>query len=380
MIIQNSPAYGIATDYLSSTETNPNHDITIYGCTIRDCIYGRGINFWCENKDPLYHIYNILISHCTFDNVGREAWSTIDDIRKQECLTFRFLRDSVIEYNTITNLNVRVGMEIHGSENILIDHNYMDGTGLHSSCFLLYINSQASGAPGNDYSKNIIISNNVLTGPCQTLGLCSESGATSYLDGITIENNIITPTGGFDAIFMYHNDVANYFKNILIRHNTIYTSGSSSSCFYVGSGVTSAYITNIVVANNIFMVSSSGNSNLINAQGIASTNPDFLMYNNLFYKVGGGGTTNFLSGDGYMGTGYITSNPLLVSPGTDFHLQSGSPAINAGSTTYTTTYDFDGYLRDSQPDIGAYEYHTSKPPAEYTNHRWPCKWKSRSII
>ena len=58
-----------------------------------------------------------------------------------------------------------------------------------------------------------------------------------------------------------------------------------------------------------------------------------------------------------------STNPLLVNITTlpfDFHLQSSSPAINAGMTlTSDVTTDFDNISRPQGPafDIGAYEWH-----------------------
>jgi hypothetical protein len=61
----------------------------------------------------------------------------------------------------------------------------------------------------------------------------------------------------------------------------------------------------------------------------------------------------------------VTSNPSFVSLGSDFHLQSGSPAINAGVNTGVST-DKDGLSRPqgSAYTLGAYEFFTgsSKPP------------------
>ena len=58
-------------------------------------------------------------------------------------------------------------------------------------------------------------------------------------------------------------------------------------------------------------------------------------------------------------------------------LQEGSPAINAGTSTGAPTTDERGYERDSQPDIGAYEYRefidltdfTGQVPAEFVVNR-----------
>ncbi len=60
--------------------------------------------------------------------------------------------------------------------------------------------------------------------------------------------------------------------------------------------------------------------------------------------------------DPLSGSGNISADPLFVSS-TDYHLQAGSPAINAG-TTGTYAYDFDGVARPqgSAWDMGVYEY------------------------
>ncbi|WP_147443666.1 choice-of-anchor Q domain-containing protein [Corallococcus sicarius] len=58
----------------------------------------------------------------------------------------------------------------------------------------------------------------------------------------------------------------------------------------------------------------------------------------------------------------VTSPPQFVNyAGGDFHLASGSPAINAGSPTFAPPIDLDGNARPSgaADDIGAYEYGAS---------------------
>jgi hypothetical protein len=55
----------------------------------------------------------------------------------------------------------------------------------------------------------------------------------------------------------------------------------------------------------------------------------------------------------------VSTNPRLVNPPADFHLQSNSPAINAGQTLPSVTVDFEGTTRPQGLgyDIGAFEYH-----------------------
>jgi len=55
-------------------------------------------------------------------------------------------------------------------------------------------------------------------------------------------------------------------------------------------------------------------------------------------------------------------NPRFVSA-TDYHLQSGSPALGAGIAFGGLTRDFDGMLRPKPPAIGAYEFSKSDSAA-----------------
>jgi hypothetical protein len=53
-----------------------------------------------------------------------------------------------------------------------------------------------------------------------------------------------------------------------------------------------------------------------------------------------------------------------VNPGAyDFHLTSGSPAVNAGDPNDYPALDREGLVRDSQPDAGAHEYGARPPVA-----------------
>lgn len=62
--------------------------------------------------------------------------------------------------------------------------------------------------------------------------------------------------------------------------------------------------------------------------------------------------------DGVMtGTDNISANPLFVDAANgDYHLQVGSPAINAGTAVDAPAADLEGVLRENAPDMGAYEW------------------------
>ncbi len=110
---------------------------------------------------------------------------------------------------------------------------------------------------------------------------------------------------------------------------------------------------NTVVANNIFQ--GGGNMASISANGPYTGT----WSNNIHWQTSTPGNMP--------ATGYITENPLLARDARGiFHLQSGSPAINAGVgsadfygnfSTYTfVTNDMDGQVRDANKDIGADEF------------------------
>ncbi|HTQ32055.1 MAG TPA: polysaccharide lyase 6 family protein, partial [Opitutaceae bacterium] len=66
-------------------------------------------------------------------------------------------------------------------------------------------------------------------------------------------------------------------------------------------------------------------------------------------------------------SGYTSVNPLLAADASGiFRLQSGSPAINAGTGSYPeVTVDMDGQSRDSMPDIGADEISSAPITAKF---------------
>lgn len=76
------------------------------------------------------------------------------------------------------------------------------------------------------------------------------------------------------------------------------------------------------------------------------------LYNNnaeRYYRNG-----KVVTNETYDGTN-MTSDPLFVST-SDFHLQAGSPCINAG-VDVRLTMDYDGQPVGNPPEIGAYEYY-----------------------
>lgn len=114
-----------------------------------------------------------------------------------------------------------------------------------------------------------------------------------------------------------------------------------------------------IIRNNIFYTSSQKTalSNAFNSTYCYNNNFD----NNLFYSSSGKDGIDGVSLDKHA----VTADPLFANVGTDFHLKSGSPAIDACGIGFTASegeLDLDGNQRKNggAVDIGAYEYGSEK--------------------
>lgn len=190
----------------------------------------------------------------------------------------------------------------------------------------------------------------------------------AIIDGNTILRSGIE--GGIAADFDYGRDYIARIRNNIVAFNTgagiVLRPGSfevvNNTIYGNGVGVVAANMASVRVTNNILY----GNT--------SAGRPWDL---NLYF-VGGGGPTASPSfniiGDGQFNgvNGNTSQNPLLVAPQAgDFHLDPGSPAIDAGTNDAAQgANDFEGDPRiwdgngdgTSVVDRGADEYSTNNPP------------------
>jgi len=118
---------------------------------------------------------------------------------------------------------------------------------------------------------------------------------------------------------------------------------------------------NVFIKNNIFQQLLNGNSqgfvHMGSTKGVYTTGArsDIHIENNLTYLTGNNNNVSYTGAIApYTNINQIKQSPLFVSS-TDFHLQSISPAINAGqiiTLPVVGTLPYNGIA----PDIGAYEY------------------------
>jgi len=229
------------------------------------------------------------------------------------------------------NYSYRYGNGIEfaeGATNCLAEKNVID------NCFDTTTTSQGGGA--NHIASNVIFRNNICSNS-EMLFEYWQKGTGANVDSVYFENNTCINAGSGWG------------------HNQRPDSQGRSLALYA-SEITP---TNIYVRNNIFYGSTDYVVFIQDATAMAGVTVDY----NCYYPTSG----NIFEWDwsSYTFTNYkiatsqdahsISADPLFIST-SDFHLQSGSPAINAGVTIATVTDDYDGVSRTNNTyDIGAYE-------------------------
>jgi hypothetical protein len=181
------------------------------------------------------------------------------------------------------------------------------------------------------------------------------SGGSGSAQNVKVAYNVINNTNGGICF-----NQGNYYipvTNFKFENNTyVATSGSTG---YRVLFCTSDYSV-VQMHNNIFY------SNIQIAN-----NGTFTHTNNLYYM------SNMVNGSGVgytLGSGEKTADPLFMNMGSkDFHLKSGSPAVDAGTSLgYSKDFDDRSVPSGSAADMGAFEFGggtTTTAPAAPTNVR-----------
>jgi hypothetical protein len=194
------------------------------------------------------------------------------------------------------------------------------------------------------------------------------ASATQY--NLTFDGNTFYNIGRTSSIYSMSNDHGLYLHS---RNSTII-----NNVFYggiAGWGVQTASGFSGLIANNTFADTRTVKYGQIM---LWDTNGAVVVRNNIFYNPPGGvsvdnyqfsapicavdhnlvfgGTMGSVQGCSF--TNNIQSNPLFVDASSDFHLQPGSGAIDAGVPVLGVATDYDGANRGqgSAFDIGAYEF------------------------
>ena len=184
---------------------------------------------------------------------------------------------------------------------------------------------------------------------------------------MSIERNMISSTSNGDGIKVGAGSSVNIENNVIYENNLDGIAFESLAVTIVnntivsngGDGISCSSGDGVVIENNIIV--SNGDYGIYCNP---SSNPD-ICYNNLWNN-----STDNYSGCS-TGTGDISDDPRFKdSVACDFHITTGSPCIDAGTSDGTPEFDFDGNGRSDDPntepntgggtytyyDIGAFEY------------------------
>lgn len=145
-----------------------------------------------------------------------------------------------------------------------------------------------------------------------------------------------------------HNSFDGYYAELDVRSSTLASNialeGAGIAVFAGDGDSTSVFIQNTILSEN-------------NGGNYVNESPDDLVYIN---SLGGNLSSDETMMEVLTHTADIHGmNPMFIDDFDNFRLLEGSPAIDAGVETETTSpYDLDGNPRVGQVDIGAYEFQT----------------------
>ena len=285
-------------------------------------------------------------------------------------------KDVIVENNTISNYIDRGIWVYNGAPSATIRNNTIHDIVAGSDNAGMGVNIDGYGVP----VPNAKIYGNYIYN-CDGIGASCENGFNAeYYNNLVVN----CKWGGFDiywyaAVYgqasnvkIHHNIVRNGEYGVMINaantatiaHNTFIKDNASlknEGAFFVTSS--STYVSNITFANNIITGTWAHQVKVPDSKNIWAR----FDYNNIVPKgteiMYRGGTSLSLAqvqALGFMTHG-TSSDPRFINPASDWHLQSGSPAINSGMNLNFTS-DYDGKIIDATPDMGAYEYTGTTTP------------------
>jgi parallel beta-helix repeat protein len=308
----------ITLSYAQSQQANTNNPATS----------GNGIGCAPEYENPSNKSHHLIIRNCTVSKCGgggiytiRADYLTIENNTISECAW----------YSPYGNSGISLYQNWNSDSSTAIKNFVIRNTCYRNEEYIPFI-SAGSITDGN----GIIIDDSRNTQNGSTLGV--------YMGRTYVANNLVFDNGG-RGIHCYSSD------NVIVVNNTCFKNCQSPS---VLDGEYTAYeADNVSFINNIAFPDV--NIPPINISSATTTN--LTVDHNLWAENSGlanpFGTNTITSAPNFI---LPTSNPILA----DFHLQSSSTAINAGTKNFAPNTDKDGNIRPAldSVDIGCYEFQT----------------------
>ena len=386
----------------SAIDTNGMNYITITGLTLEEAntIYsGSGAGFYAHGAPN-----TIQVNGCTIIN---NAGAGIIIGGTSQSIT---VSNSTLSYNG--------GEGIYGNNvnntNQVIDNNTItyngwnaasgggDGSGIesHIETGQIYGNiisyNGLAGPAGQQHGIYLMyqqngaaqVYDNEFIGSTDGDGIKARGGATIY-DNYISGNNDGVEVGGnapYDATYsIYDNLILNGLNTGIYEDsmgtNNLYLSIYNNTLYYPGGSGNQAIelednITSLDIRNNLISIGN-GSGHIFWIK-VALTNTvkidDNLYYDQTVDSTPFESVSTKMNLTSWQALGYdkhsLTTNPMFVSPGTNFALTSSSPAINAGANVgLTADYAGTPIPQGSAPDIGAYEYWVPSSPTSLGQYK-----------
>lgn len=386
--------HGCQVNYEPTTYSSGNK---VYNCSIIDCAdtaetWGSAANITIGAQTEM-EIYD-----CILTNNGRAQGHNGNLIKSEYYekgvkiyrTIFTKIDDDGAEYNFhIEMWNTLGGMEVYDCEfyggdcaiNIAgffnlkgdydyswwIHDNYFESTNLVSS----ENNNRVTIIMEDEHFQDVIVERNHFYKCPTPIVISNGSVSENIIERIRVSYNVFEECGWDNEDYWSNNlrienqDAENIMEDILILNNIILTTSLHQTTGIRVDIAGSA--TNIQIRNNIVIGNDNGAWLIVSNSGSID---GFYVNNNVQYdntnsndpSISGNAIAN------YSYSGAVKSDPLFVGA-RDFHLQSGSPAKDAGMDV-GLTLDYDQYVVpfNTIQDIGAFEFGSSgeeeeDPPA-----------------
>jgi hypothetical protein len=301
---------------------------------------------------------HIVIDGCIFDHLGyiglcpakRSSVGSWGEAIWVQLITYPTVRYTEMAYPHNN------GIDIWGCSNGLVENCYS-----HDVDYPLSPGDWETGIY-MDGSSDCIVRNNLISNLVIGISVNAESSG-DVANNLQFYNNIVKNCDANYQVYC-NQGASNHINNLKFYHNISYhdTAKRYDSGWWAGFYI--ANCTTVDLKNNVVYNQLSGNHlgyYLANtALTVTSDYNDFYLssYSGNFHWNNGNSyatLATWQSGSGQDVHSYSV-NPLFVTNGTNFSLQSTSPLIGKGVAITGQTIDYAGIAWKTPPSIGAYEY------------------------
>jgi uncharacterized repeat protein (TIGR02059 family) len=337
-------------DGLGNLNIGGQQGMLVYNNTIVQTDRGTDANGYCikfasDGYNKGLEIYNNTITKPAYDNstwdFAIELWNSRGGIK-------------------IYNNNIQGSIDIGGNTSLTND---AGGYGFAEKIYnnVIGFNTLQSVAEnGIDVERGvtggIYIYNNLFKN--LNSAIVFYQGSTDVVENIYIYYNVINGVGTAGQTNM--GNVTDWgtidgsssvtYRNINFINNTIYAGTSGNPLSGIRFNLT-GNTSNVTIKNNIIQGFKAYPIYLQNSGSTSSVSVE----NNLYYGNGTNAASYYNSVSSKTEQNNLVVNPNFVSPGSDFHLVTGSPAIGKGLAVSGMSTDFTGSSVKNPPSIGAYE-------------------------